>query len=179
MFVKGYFILANTCGLLGIYIKGYVLGGFGDPKILYGDLKARPPVHALVQMPATRPSSCPQGKLSQCCRLGARYIGDPRSREAARGILNRRVSDAWRSTRQMRHGETVGALTPSLSAPYRGEGTCKDVRRKAAKPCCLWHGPTYPRSDGRPHVRALRRHDMLRIRRKGGQCLKYVQAANA
>ena len=104
MFVKGYFILANTCGLLGIYIKGYVLGGFGVPKILYGDLKARPPVHALVQMPATRPPSCPQGKLSQCCRLGARYIGDPRSREAARGILNRRVADARLDVWQVWHG---------------------------------------------------------------------------
>ena len=76
MFVKGYFILANTCGLFGIYIKGYVLGGFGDPKILCGDLKARPPVHALVQMPATQTPSCPVGNLSKRSELSSWQMVD-------------------------------------------------------------------------------------------------------
>jgi hypothetical protein len=137
MFVKRYFILANTCGLLGIYIRGYVLRCFLDWEILCGHLKARPPVHALVHIGLPTGLVRRLGIVSHCCRLEARYSGDPRSREAARGILNRRVSDTWRSTWQGWHGETVGALTPSLSAPSRGEGTCKDVRSKSAKPCLL------------------------------------------
>jgi len=151
------------------------MGICGGSKRLHGYLKCPPPVHALVHLPYRVSPTRRLHIVSQCCRLETRYIGDPRSREAARGILNRRVSDAWRSTRQV----WLGGSNPSgwASAPYRGKGTCKDVRSKSAKPCV--HGPTYLRSDGRPHVRALRRHDMLRIRREGGQCLKYVQAANA
>jgi len=76
MFVKGYFILANTCGLLGIYIKGYVLRGLGVPKILCGDLKARPPAHALVQMPYPSPPSCPVGNLSKRSELSSWQIVD-------------------------------------------------------------------------------------------------------